>query len=127
MAGGVDEVEDVGDAVTSGVGQAHRLALDRDATLALDIHAVEILRAHSATVDDSGDLQHAIGQGGLPVVDVGDDAEVPDDRRIGRARLGGVRIGHGGLDVLKVVEAEGLIAPLVCEGPHHRPTARTFL
>ena len=56
----------------------HGLALDRDAALALDVHPVEVLRAHRPVVDDAGDLQHPVGQGRLAVVDVGDDAEVAD-------------------------------------------------
>ncbi len=67
-------------------GQPDRLALDRDAALALDVHAVEVLRAHLPRVDDAGELQHAVGQRRLAVVDVGDDAEVAD-RRPGRCLL----------------------------------------
>ena len=90
VPGGVDEVQDVRHAVAGGVGQADGLALDRDAALALDVHPVEVLRAHRAAVDDAGDLQHAVGQGRLAVVDVGDDAEVPDHRRVGGSGLRGV-------------------------------------
>ena len=36
-------------------------------------------------VDDPGELQHPVGQRGLAVVDVRDDAEVPDAGRIGAA------------------------------------------
>jgi hypothetical protein len=54
-------------------------ALDGDAALALDVHPVEVLRAHvDAFVDDAGDLQHAVGERRLAVVDVRDDAEVAD-------------------------------------------------
>ncbi len=64
--------------------QAHGLALDGDAALPLDVHAVEVLRAHLPGVDHPGQLQHPIGQRRLAMVDVGDDAEVADPRRWGR-------------------------------------------
>jgi hypothetical protein len=92
VAGSVDHVEDVVAATVGPERQADRLRLDRDAPFALDVHAVEVLGPHGATVDHAGLLQHPVGQGRLPVVDVGDDAEVPDDRRVGAA---GLRDGHG--------------------------------
>src|SRR5690606_35666904 len=72
-----------------------RLALDRDAALALDVHPVEVLGARRALVDHAGQLQHPVGQGRLAVVDVGDDAEVANDRRIGVAGLRRGWDGHG--------------------------------
>jgi hypothetical protein len=80
VAGGVDEVQD-DLLVTDLPRQPHVLRLDRDPALALDVHAVEVLRAHRPPLDDAGELQHPIGQRRLAVVDVGDDAEVPDLRR----------------------------------------------
>ena len=67
-------------------GQADVLRLDGDAALALDVHAVEVLGAHLAPLDEPGDLEHPVGQRRLAVVDVGDDAEVPDEGRIGGSR-----------------------------------------
>ena len=54
------------------------LGLDGDAPLPLDVHRVQVLLAHVPGVDRAGQLQDAIGQGGLAVVDVGHDAQVPD-------------------------------------------------
>ena len=78
VAGGVDEVQHV--AVPR---QPDRLALDRDAALALDVHPVQVLRPHLARLDDPGELQHPVRERRLSMVDVRDDAEVPDHRRIG--------------------------------------------
>ncbi len=78
VAGGVDEVELVGLAVAGLVGDAHRLALDGDAALALEVHLVEELFLHVARGHRAGDLEDAVGQRRLAVVDVGDDAEVAD-------------------------------------------------
>ncbi len=58
------------------------LGLDRDAPLAFEVHRVEILRAHVAGVDRAGDLEDAIGQRRLAVVDVRDDREVADAGQI---------------------------------------------
>ena len=95
VAGGVDHVERVR-RVADLPGHAHGLALDRDAALALDVHAVEVLRAHVAVADDARDAEHAVGEGRLAVVDVRDDAEVADQRGVGGSghrRIGGSR-GH---------------------------------
>jgi hypothetical protein len=102
VAGGVDEVQDVRrtGVVTGGLveRQSYGLALDGDAALALDVHAVEVLRTHVTPVDDAGVLEHPVGEGGLAVVDVRDDAEVADQCRVGRAgprcRIRG--LAHGG-------------------------------
>ena len=67
-----------------------RVGLDGDATLAFQVHGIEHLFAHLAMTERGGQLQHAVGQRGFAVVDVGDDAEVAG------ARLdGGVGLGHG--------------------------------
>jgi hypothetical protein len=92
VPGSVDHVQGVRGAVDL-PRHPDRLALDRDAALALDVHPVEVLRAHGPRVDDPGDLQHPVGQRRLAVVDVRDDAEVPDQLRRGGGRRRG-RAGH---------------------------------
>ena len=87
VAGRVDEVEPVRQAVARGVLEAHRARLDGDALLALEVHGVEHLARHLARVDGVRQLEDAVGQRGLAVVDVGDDGEVA------QARLGDA--GHG--------------------------------
>ena len=57
---------------------AHGLRLDRDPALALELHRVEQLLLHVAVGDRVRELQDAIGQRRLPMVDVGDDREVAD-------------------------------------------------
>ena len=93
VAGRVDQVQDVVDAIDL-PRQTHVLRLDGDAALALDVHPVEVLRAHRPLVDDAGELQHAVGQRGLAVVDVGDDAEVPNLRRRGEGLVGEAADGN---------------------------------
>ena len=89
---GVDEVQHVvGLRPVRAVGlpgQAHVLRLDRDATLTLDVHAVEVLGAHVPLRDHARELQHPIGQRRFAVVDVRDDAEVPDPAGIGERGVG---------------------------------------
>ncbi len=48
VAGGVDKIELVLLAIVGGIGDAHGLAFDGDATLALDIHGIEQLLFHVA-------------------------------------------------------------------------------
>jgi hypothetical protein len=79
--------------VAAGPGEPDRLALDGDAALALDIHPVQVLRPHLAAFHHAGVLQHPVGQRRLAVIDVGDDAEVPDHGLIGVSRCVAVRQG----------------------------------
>ena len=57
---------------------AHGLRLDRDPALALELHRVEHLGAHVAPGDRVRQLEDAIGERRLAMVDVRDDREVAD-------------------------------------------------
>jgi hypothetical protein len=83
---GVDEVEEVRLAVVGLVVQAHGRGLDRDAALALELQRVEHLVPLLAFRHALGELQDAVGEGRLAVVDVGDDREVADLHRAHRTR-----------------------------------------
>jgi hypothetical protein len=63
-------------------------ALDGDAALALDVHPVQVLGPHLAIGHHAGELQHAVGQRGLAVVDMRNDAEVPDNAQVGMTGAG---------------------------------------
>jgi hypothetical protein len=73
VAGRVDQVQLVAFPV-----HAHGLRLDRDPTLALELHRVEHLLAHLAAGYRLGQLEDAVGECRLAVVDVRDDREVAD-------------------------------------------------
>jgi hypothetical protein len=77
-----------------GPGQPDVLGLDGDPAFPLDVHPVQVLRAHIAIRDDSGELQHPVGQRRLAVVDVRDDAEVPNLRRRGEGLVGETTYGN---------------------------------
>jgi hypothetical protein len=85
VAGRVDEVQDVGVAVLRGVFDADGVGLDGDPALALDIHGVEKLFLHVALGHGAGQLDQPVGEGGFPVVDMGDDGEVADAGEVGHA------------------------------------------
>ena len=53
--------------------------LDRDPSLALQVHVVEQLLAKLALGDRAGLEQELVGQRALAVVDVGDDREIADE------------------------------------------------
>jgi hypothetical protein len=105
VPGRVDEVQLVLLAVLGRVIEPHRRSLDRDAALALQVHAVHELRAALAIGQRVGRVQQAIRQRRLAVVDVGDDREIADQvRRGGHLRRGGAagalaltwKVGPGG-------------------------------
>ena len=79
MARGVDEVESVDLAVSGGVLQRDGVGLDGDAPLPLQVHVVQNLRLHVPMSHRFRQLEQAVRQGGLAMVDVGDDAEVANE------------------------------------------------
>ena len=85
VAGRVDQVQLVQLAVVGAVIQAHGVGLDGDAALALQVHGVEHLLHHFALRKRAGDLQQAVRQRGLAVVDVRNDREIADEFAIHEA------------------------------------------
>ena len=75
---GVDQVERILLPVAGGVFHLYRVALDRNALFAFEIHVVEHLRLHFALIQGVGFFEQAVCQRALAVVDVGYDAEVAD-------------------------------------------------
>ena len=138
VPGRVDQVEAVELAVARRVLHAHGLGLDRDAALALELHRVEQLRPVVARVDRPGDLEDAVGQRGLPVIDVGDDREVadvgcgsahlPPSRVVATVRLDADDVRRSRLRLAETGRALGLGADLAPGGAaqldvrsHHHP------
>ncbi len=73
MPGSVDQVEHVLIPIVCLIGQANGVSLDRDATLPLEVHRIQDLRLHLARLKGTGHLQEPVREGGLTVVDMGDD------------------------------------------------------
>ena len=78
----VDEVEVIQLAIVGTIVDANRLAFNRDAALALDIHGVEQLLFHIALGNRLRHFKNAVGKRRFAMVDMGDDGEIPDMRRI---------------------------------------------
>jgi hypothetical protein len=76
MARGIDQVQLVLLAVLCLVRQSQGVALDGYASFPLKIHAVQDLIAKLPGAHQTRMLDKAIRQGGFPVIDVCDDAEV---------------------------------------------------
>ena len=75
MAWSVDEVEEVL-SIRALVGDGDRLCLDGNAALALEVHVIEDLILEVPERDRSRPKQDAVREGGLAVVDVGNDAKI---------------------------------------------------
>ena len=84
----VHQVQLIGFAILGRIRQAHRLRLDGNPALFLQLHIVEHLLGHFPRGQPAGVLDQPIGQGGFPVVDMGDDGEIANE--VER------RVGHGG-------------------------------
>ena len=76
MSRRVDQIENVLLAVFCLIHGPNRLSLDRDAALPLQIHVVEDLGLHLPAGQKPGHLDDPVGQRGLAVVDMGDNAEI---------------------------------------------------
>ena len=79
MAGGIDEVELVENAVVGAVVEADGVGFDGDPALAFQVHGIEDLLHHFALREGSGDFEQAVGEGALAVVDVRNDREIPNE------------------------------------------------
>ncbi len=86
MPGCIDHVERVSLAVFR-PGHADGLTLNRDTSLAFDIHSIEILGAHVSGFDNSRQLQHPVRQRRLSVINVRNDRKIAQAPDIGRGRL----------------------------------------
>ena len=78
MTGRVQQVEEVGLAVLRLVVHRHRMRLDRNAALALQVHRVQRLLLELALRDGMRQFENAVRKRRLPMVDMGDDAEIAD-------------------------------------------------
>ena len=78
MSGSVDQIQHVILSIASFVVEPDSVGLDRDASLALEIHVVEHLIFHLPLRQGSGQLEQAVGERRLAVIDVGDDREIAD-------------------------------------------------
>ena len=76
MARRIDHVELIALAVAGVVIQGDALCLDRDTAFALELHGVEHLLLHLAILQPAAQLDEAVGQRRLAVINVGDDGEV---------------------------------------------------
>ena len=79
VAGSVDEVQLVDFAIVGAIVEPNGVGFDGDAALAFQVHGIEDLLHHFALRKRAGDLQQAIRQRGLAVVDVRNDGEITDE------------------------------------------------
>ena len=82
----IDQVQLVRLAILGLVQHRHRVGLDGDAALLLEVHRVKQLVFHLARRDRAGPVQQPIGKCRLAVIDVGDDAEISNVRYVHRLK-----------------------------------------
>jgi|GEM_PF-2626242 len=80
MAGRIHEVEFIDLSVLRRITHRHRMRLDRDPTLFLEVHRVEMLGRHRPLRHGIGIFQQPVGQCGFAVIDVGNDTKIASQR-----------------------------------------------
>ena len=73
----------VGLAILRRVTKTYGLSLNGDATFAFDIHRIKHLASHFPLLQAATNLDHAVSQSRFSVIDMGDDREVTNMRKIG--------------------------------------------
>jgi hypothetical protein len=82
MAGSIDQVQLVLVPIASAVVKADGVRLDRNTPLALEVHGVEDLIGHFPFRKRTCNFQYTVGQGGLAVVNMGDNRKVANVTRV---------------------------------------------
>ena len=72
----IQQIQPIGVAVLRLVAHRHRMRLDRDAPLALEVHRIQKLILRIAHLDCAGEFEQTVGERRFPVIDMGDDAEI---------------------------------------------------
>ncbi len=78
MTGRIDKIQLVLQAIRGSIGNAHGLRLDCNAAFPFKVHLVKVLLPGFSLADNSRKLQNAVSQGGLAVINVGDNAKISD-------------------------------------------------
>src|SRR5690242_967191 len=81
MTRSINQVQDIGAAISGHVVEAHGTRLDRDAALALKLHRIEKLLLEFALAQRPGAFKQSIGQGRFAMVDMRYDREIADKVR----------------------------------------------
>ena len=87
MARRVNQVQLIGLPVPGLALHGHGLALNGNAPFPFQLHLVHKLGFHFLGADGAGNFQKAVGQGGLAMVNMGNDAKVADQFRIHNANM----------------------------------------
>ena len=76
MSGGVDKIQVIDLTIPGLIIQTHALRLDGDAALAFNVHGIQHLMLHFTVGQATAQLDKAVSQRGLAMVDVGDDRKI---------------------------------------------------
>ena len=82
MTRGIDQIKMIELTVFGTIIDTYRLALDRDAAFALDVHRIEQLLFHIARRDRFGKFENTVRERRFAMIDVGDDREIADILRV---------------------------------------------
>ena len=93
MARRVDQVQGVDFPVVGGIVQCNSGGFDGDAPLPLQLHGVQQLFGPGPLIDGVTLFQQPVGQGGLAVVNVGDNGKIADVLQI--CHMGCTSLGNG--------------------------------
>ena len=78
MSGRVDQVKDIFDTIRVFVVDLDSMAFDGDAFFSFKVHVIEDLIHHFPVTDGIGGLKQSICQSRFTMIDMRNDAEIPD-------------------------------------------------
>ena len=102
----VDDIELIGAAIAGRIAQRHALRLDGDAALPLQIHRIEHLLGHFPFAQTAADLNEAVGERGLAVIDVRDDRKIANMPHISHESRYLARRGKCDAAVVRVISSD---------------------
>ncbi len=76
MSRRIDKIQNILLTIFGFIGQGNGIAFNGDAAFPFDVHIVQHLILKISFIADTGKLDQTVGQGGLAVIYMGDNAEV---------------------------------------------------
>ena len=83
MPRGVNEVHGIRSTILGFVLNGHRMGLDRDPPLPLQVHIIQHLVTELTLINGLGQFKHAVGKRRLPMINMGNNTKISNMAKVG--------------------------------------------